>query len=263
MRQKALFFDIDGTILSDITGKVPESAVKALDMAVKSGHLTFINTGRTLGHIPAMIKELPFVGYVCGCGTCITLHGEILMEYSIPHQRGREIIDIIRECDAVPVMEGKTDCYFPKERTRFAAAEYIREYFRKNGKGTSVYLEEDRFDYDKFIFFHDEKTDMKTLLENLGQDMDLMDRKNGVYEVAPKGFSKATGMEFIRRKFGMELDDIYVFGDSSNDLSMFQYAPHAVAMGSHDPILDPYAEFVTKTVEEDGIYYAMEHYGLL
>ncbi len=28
-------------------------------------------------------------------------------------------------------------------------------------------------------------------------------------------------------------------------------------------VLDPYAEFVTKTVEEDGIAFAMEHYGLI
>ena len=36
------------------------------------------------------------------------------------------------------------------------------------------------------------------------------------------------------------------------------------AMGRHDSVLDPYAEFVTrKTVENDGIAYAMKHYGLI
>ena len=34
-------------------------------------------------------------------------------------------------------------------------------------------------------------------------------------------------------------------------------------MGRHDSVLDPYAEFVTKTVENDGIAYAMKHYGLI
>ena len=61
----------------------------------------------------------------------------------------------------------------------------------------------------------------------------------------------------------MEREDAYVFGDSSNDLAMFQAVPHTVAMGVHDPILDPYTEFVTRTVEEDGVEYAMEHYGLI
>lgn len=55
----------------------------------------------------------------------------------------------------------------------------------------------------------------------------------------------------------------YVFGDSSNDLPMFEFAVHAVAMGEHDPVLDAHTEFVTRAVEEDGIAHAMEHYGLI
>lgn len=50
---------------------------------------------------------------------------------------------------------------------------------------------------------------------------------------------------------------------SETDLAMFEYAEHAIAMGRHDSVLDPHAEFVTKTVENDGIAYAMKHYGLI
>ena len=107
------------------------------------------------------------------------------------------------------------------------------------------------------------KSGREAIFENLSRDMDLMDRRNGFYEAAPKGYSKGTGIAFILEHFGMEREDAYVFGDSSNDLAMFQAVPHAVAMGAHDPILDPYTEFVTRTVEEDGLEYAMEHYGLI
>ncbi len=54
-----------------------------------------------------------------------------------------------------------------------------------------------------------------------------------------------------------------MFGDSSNDLAMFEFADHAVAMGYHDPVLDPHAEYVTAEVEQDGIARALEHYGLI
>ena len=37
--KKALFFDIDGTILSEVTGKIPESASAALQKAHDLGHL--------------------------------------------------------------------------------------------------------------------------------------------------------------------------------------------------------------------------------
>ena len=42
-KTKALFYDIDGTLLSEKTGRVPESAVQALKEARAKGHLVFIN----------------------------------------------------------------------------------------------------------------------------------------------------------------------------------------------------------------------------
>jgi len=45
--RKALFFDIDGTLLSEVNRNVPESARKAVAGARAAGHLVFINSGRT------------------------------------------------------------------------------------------------------------------------------------------------------------------------------------------------------------------------
>ena len=70
-------------------------------------------------------------------------------------------------------------------------------------------------------------------------------------------------MEMVYEKFGIEKENSYAFGDSSNDIPMFKAAKHTVAMGHHSPQLEPYTEFVTKTVEDDGIEHAMKHYGLI
>ena len=53
-----------------------------------------------------------------------------------------------------------------------------------------------------------------------------------------------------------------LFADSMNDLSMFQYAKHTIAMGNHAKGLDPFTEYVTAEVEKDGIAQAIRHYGL-
>ena len=47
MERAALFLDIDGTILSEITKEIPQSALDAMRAAKRAGHLLFINTGRT------------------------------------------------------------------------------------------------------------------------------------------------------------------------------------------------------------------------
>ena len=43
--KKIAFFDIDGTLTSEIDGSLPKSAINAIRHARTFGHLMFINTG--------------------------------------------------------------------------------------------------------------------------------------------------------------------------------------------------------------------------
>lgn len=93
----ALFFDIDGTILSEITHEIPESALVALRKAQENGHKTFINTGRTICSIPPVIKRIPFDGFLCGCGTHLVYEKQVVFHHSIPYERGRRIIKSMKD----------------------------------------------------------------------------------------------------------------------------------------------------------------------
>ena len=79
-RTKALFYDIDGTLLSEKTGRVPESAVQALKEARAKGHLVFINTGRVYAHLGEIKKLVEADGYLCGCGR--NPHPQVTVTYS-------------------------------------------------------------------------------------------------------------------------------------------------------------------------------------
>ena len=124
-------------------------------------------------------------------------------------------------------------------------------------------LEKGGYTYDKLFVYSDTSSDLKTFLDFIEEDMEAIDRGGDTYEVIQKGYSKATACEFILERLGIPKERAYVFGDSSNDLAMFKYADHAVAMGVHSPVLDPYTEYVTKTVEDGGIAHALRHYGLI
>ena len=139
----------------------------------------------------------------------------------------------------------------------------MREHFKTRRMGIEHTLESGSFVYDKLFVFADGQSHMQRFLDFLGEDMEAMDRGGGAWEIIQKGYSKATACRFILDRFGFAMDQAYVFGDSSNDLAMFEFADHAVAMGCHDPVLDPHAEYVTAEVEQDGIARALEHYGLL
>ena len=51
MKKAALFFDIDGTILSEKTKEIPKSAIEALLAAQKKGHLLFLTLAFLLGSL--------------------------------------------------------------------------------------------------------------------------------------------------------------------------------------------------------------------
>lgn len=262
MKKKAFFFDIDETLYSWINHEVPASAIFALEELKKQGHLTFINSGRMFTTVPELVKKLPVTGYICGCGTQIISQNETLLLERVSKERIDEINQMIWECKGDVIWEGEEDCYFSEKKSRSDIYENCRNGFGSLGFGKTKYLEEGQIIASKFCFYTDEQADLETILVGLSSDMEVMDRGD-FYEVSPKEYSKASGIDFVLKHYEIDKEESYVFGDSSNDLSMFKAVKHAIAMGKHDSILDPYAEFVTKTVEEDGILYALQHYGIL
>ena len=263
MERCVLFFDIDGTLLSEITKEVPESTLLALDAAKRAGHMLFVNTGRTVCSLPPRFRMKPFDGYLCGCGTYLVCGEKVLFSHSLPEERGREILEQVRKCGLEGMAEGQEDVYFSERLSRFEPLEATRRYFRARGIGIGCTFEKGDFVYDKLFVYSDERSDLRSFFSFIEQDMEAINRGSGTYEIIQKGYSKATACEFILDRFGFSREQMYVFGDSGNDLAMFQCGGHGVAMGHHDPILEPWAEFVTKRVEDDGIAFAMRHFGLI
>ncbi|MEG2244969.1 MAG: HAD hydrolase family protein, partial [Erysipelotrichaceae bacterium] len=54
----------------------------------------------------------------------------------------------------------------------------------------------------------------------------------------------------------LNIEEYIGFGDSMNDLEMLQHATCSILMGQGDKELIPYVDFITKAVDQDGIYYA-------
>ncbi len=263
MEQSALFFDLDGTILSEMTHEIPGSAIEALTKARENGHLLFINTGRTWCAVPEVVKTAPFDGCLCGCGTYLVYHGEVLFESLLDREWGAKILRKMQECNIDGLCEAAQDLYFSGHKSRFEELEHRKELCMLAGFGRTSFLEDGNFTFSKIFIHTDAMSDTREFFDFVSEDLEAIDRENGRYEVTLKWYSKATACDYILDYFQIPKERCYVFGDSSNDLSMFQYAPHGIAMGKHSPVLAPYTEFVTKTVEEDGIAHALKHYGFI
>lgn len=263
MSRKALFFDVDGTLLSEITRTVPESAVRALSETRKKGNLVFINSGRVWCHLGEIKHLVEADGYLCGCGTNILAEGKEIYHHVIPHERGLEIKKAMYQYGVEGFLEGKEGIVIHEGEFRIRAAKGLRAVLTNAGVVMPYRWNDDSYDFDKFCMYADENSDREGFFQFLKPDMDVIDRGGDFYECVPAGHSKATAIEMVLKAYGLEKKDAYVFGDSSNDLAMFEYADNAVLMGHHDAVLEPYASFVTRTVEEDGVEYAMRALKLL
>ncbi|MGW1890375.1 HAD family hydrolase [Streptomyces sp. NPDC002004] len=80
----------------------------------------------------------------------------------------------------------------------------------------------------------------------------------GIVELLPLGLSKATGLSLAARRLGAKAADTIAFGDMPNDIPMFAWSGHAVAMANAHDDLKAVADEVTTSNEDDGIAVVLE-----
>ena len=263
MNRKALFFDIDGTLLTDGTKILPKSAKDVIRKARQIGHLVFINTGRSRILMQEIEGKLDVDGYLCGCGTLIEVQGKKCMHHLLSAKRRMAIQNAIRGYGLDGILEGPNGIYVQPGISHMPGVQKVKDRFLGSGVMFAADWTEKPLLFDKFCVLQDENSDMEGFLKFLEPDISAIDRGNNLYECVPAGFDKAASMEFVLKYFGIPWEESYAFGDSSNDLAMIKYACHSVIMEDHAAVLEPYAELITKKVENDGIAYAFEQLRIL
>ncbi len=78
-------------------------------------------------------------------------------------------------------------------------------------------------------------------------------------DIAPEGVSKASALETVRRRLGVEPEDTYAVGDGRNDIEMLRWAAHSAAMGNAlDDDVRAAADETVPDVTEDGLAVFLE-----
>ena len=257
-----VFFDIDGTIVDNDSQIIPASAREAIRLLGENGHIAVVNTGRPYSHIDPRVRQLPFRGWICGCGMDVRLDGRqifythpepALCRFAIENAR-QYGMEALFEADDGSIVLACMDSVHP-----FLARE--REQMKK--KGFSVFRVEEHPDFMKMVTWDTPSSRRKEYMEVMGDKFTLIERENNMLEHVPLGCSKAEGMKKLLEAVGASEEDALAIGDSTNDLPMFSVARHTVCMGGGMEALKREAEFVTAPVLEDGIEKALRHYGLI
>lgn len=262
MHSKIIFFDIDGTILSHRTFHISDSTRSAIRKARDNGHLVFINTGRTYAEIDEETKSIGFDGFVCGCGTYITYHGKDLLKVTLPEETCRSLVEDMRRFQFEAVLEGTDTIYFDFG-SDYPTLIKLRESFQKDYNFHIQGWEVDDISFDKFCIWSDVNEKIGLFQEKYENTFDFIGRGGSFYEIVPKGYSKASGIQFLLSHLDIPHENTYALGDGANDLPMLQYVRHSIGMGNADGGVPEIVSFLTKDVDQDGVEYALKHFKLI
>ena len=255
---KAVFFDIDGTLVSFQTHTLPASAWDALRKLKENGVLLFIATGRAKDGL-AVLEDFPFDGYITLNGQyCFTGDGTVLYENTI---RRDDLEVLLHEMEEHPAPCGfvrRDDKVFNYRDERVDEVHAITRNDAHPAGDVSAILDDPVY---QVMVFIDEQEEERLLgkLKNCTSA-----RWYPTFcDISPLGGTKVKGIDILLDHFGISLSETMAFGDGGNDRQMLEHVHTAVVMGSASDDLKALADYVTDDVDHDGIYNAFVHYGMI
>lgn len=246
MDPRVVFMDIDGTLME--RGRVSQRVIDAIQAARARGHLFFVCTGRSRGHMPPLLLDAQYLdGHVMGCGMHCVMGDEVIHRECVPPEA---VIAV-----AEHFLERGRECLFEGETRLLAIHSRISDF-------------ESFDDLDRFAAALTDSPVSKLTVPGAyrAEDAAFLARWFDVYDmgtysdVVLKGVTKATGMQHVLDRLGLARENCIGVGDSANDLPMIQFAGLGVAMGNAPEHVKAQADAVTEDCQNDGVAVMIEKY---
>lgn len=254
---KAAFFDVDGTLLSHKTKQVSPRTVAALKTLREKGILCIMATGRHKTELEKLpLEELEFDGYLTLNGQ-LMLDGDKNMLHGVPITgQARQMLLEMFKNHTLPMLLLEQDRVYLND---FApVVQTVQDAISTPVPPFGTY--EGEAIYQVCLYLPEGKHEC---LSVLGEQCVVTWWNSGGVDVIAKGGGKVAGIRWYLEANGIEQEEIIAFGDGENDLEMLKFAGIGVAMGNAEDAVKQAADYVTASVDEDGIARALEHFELI
>lgn len=259
MEKKFIFFDIDGTLLTD-DKVILESTKEAVRRLHEKGHETAIATGRNAKMAQGIIDELEMKNYIVCNGAAGYFHNErayfnplnkeafhrlLKVADAHGHQVVYETAHELRRRDEEPASRMREGMKF----VGYDVPEYERDFYKQH-------------DLTQLLLFYNEEE--KEIYES-GQFPEFRFVRwyeDGV-DVLPANGSKYETIQKVAESQGFKKEDIIAFGDGLNDYEMISNVGTGIAMGNAEEIVKEVAEMITHTNNNHGISLALKDLALI
>ncbi|MEV7860023.1 HAD family hydrolase [Streptomyces hirsutus] len=252
--------DLDGTLLrGDDT--LSDRSLAALALAARAGARHLVVTGRPAPRVRPILDDLGAAGLaVCGQGAQVYDAGADRLLWSVTLDR--ELAET-----ALGKIEAEVgELYAAVDQDGVDGLTLIEPGYLMPHPTLPAVRVERRDDLwvrpiSKVLLRHPHLTDDElaaTARSAVGSLATVTMSGPGTVELQPCGVTKATGLALAAEHLGLEPGRTVAFGDMPNDIPMFDWAAHGVAMANAHPELKAVADEVTTSNEDDGVAVVLE-----
>ena len=240
--------DLDGTLLSDAR-TVSSQNLEAIEYFKSEGGLFTFVTGRmpsTAGFVyEAIHPNAPF-GCINGGGLYDGQKQEFLWAAQLS-QEAMELVDCVdRELPGIGIQLNTTKAiYFNKYNPAMVR-------FRENTGLPDIrcHYREVEETVAKVVFAEDDENTLFALMKLLREHpkaplFDFIRSERNLYEILPKGISKATALEKLVELLNLDIRRTIAIGDYDNDVAMIRKAGLGVAVANASPAAKEAADYMT------------------
>ena len=259
---KTLFFDIDGTLVSFKTHVIPASTIEALTLAHEKGIQIFIATGRPtliINNLGELQSRDLIDGYITMNGGYCYVGDKIIYKSPIPETDVQTMARISKEKGYSCIFVGEHDAWVcqPNDPLRQIFYDFLGvKEFPEVGFEEAVSHE--IYQMTPFFSAEDERIIAPQMPESeFGRWYPTF------VDITAKGNTKQNGIDEFIKHFGFKLEETMAFGDGGNDIGMLRHAGIGIAMGNAKNDVKASADYVTDSVDEDGIFNAMKHFRII
>ena len=268
---KLIALDLDGTLLN-MEKKVPQGNYQALKECEKAGIQIVPATGRGVGGIPPMIRELPGANYA------ITTNGAVVADLKnnkaiktcgLSNEMIQRILNIAKKYHSAtdPFIDGRaiTEPASIDHMDEFGLSPEMQKLIRDTREvvpNVMEYVKTTGAEAEKVNIFMADLEEREVLRKELMAipELSISSSMYNNLEVNAKGADKGSALLWLADYLGIDREETMSFGDGENDIPMIKAAGLGVAMGNALDTVKAVADTVTLTNDENGVAAAIRKY---
>lgn len=256
---KAVFFDIDGTLVSFKTHTVPQSTIEALKKLKENNIKVFVATGRPM-HLINSVRNLNFDGYIIMNGAhCFTGDGKNIYKEAINQDDIKRVVEYIKSHNYPFVFVHDNEWFITSKDQSVEEICKLIEIPAPPIKPAEEALNKEIL---QIMGYFPAEVD-KEVFGNILTHCEAMRWHPLFTDIISKNTSKSNGIDKVIEYFGIKLEETIAFGDGGNDIPMLKHANIGIAMGNASDEVKASADYITDSVDNDGILKALKHFKVI